>query len=186
MEENHNVTVTAADTAYVNKPGKYMAKPVLTDVNGKKLTAGTDYEKTLAYALVNADGSEKALTASDIVPEGSTVKVTVTGKGNYAGSLSATYRITKVSFAKAKITVKPQAYMGRAVTLDEKDITVKLGGDTLTYGKDYTIVEGSYKNNTKKGTATVTIKGMGDYGGLKTVKFKITAKKMEELSKYNR
>ncbi|MDE6015704.1 MAG: DUF285 domain-containing protein, partial [Acetatifactor sp.] len=184
LETDGNVTITAADTAYVNKTGKYAVKPVLTDANGKKLTAGTDYEKTLTYALINSDGTETVLTTADIVPEGSTVKVTATGKGSYTGTLSATYHITKVSFSKAKITVNPQIYTGVPVTLSEKDVTVKIDSATLTYGKDYTIVPGSYQNNTKKGTATVTIKGMGDYGGTKTVKFKVTAKPLAAWLKF--
>lgn len=48
-----------------------------------------------------------------------------------------------------------------------------MGGKPLTYGTDYTIVEGSYRNNIKKGTASVVVKGLGDYGGEKTLKFKI-------------
>ena len=33
-----------------------------------------------------------------------------------------------------------------------------------------------YSNNTKKGTANVTARGKGQYGGSKTVKFKITSR----------
>ena len=33
-----------------------------------------------------------------------------------------------------------------------------------------------YSNNTKKGTANVTVRGKGQYGGSKTVKFKITSR----------
>ena len=39
---------------------------------------------------------------------------------------------------------------------------------------DYEIV--SYSNNIKKGSAAVTLKGVGNYGGTKTVKFTIRAK----------
>ncbi|MCM1091149.1 MAG: hypothetical protein NC413_09910, partial [Muribaculum sp.] len=113
------------------------------------------------------------------------VKVTVTGKGSYTGSISAAYRITQASFSKAKITIKPKAYTGGHVTLSEEDIRVTLGGETLTYGEDYTIVEGSYKNNVKKGSATVTIKGINNYGGSKTVKFKITARTLTKFIFFN-
>ncbi len=168
------VSIFAADVAYVNKAGKYISKPVLTDSNGKKLTAGTDYEKNIAYTLT--DGTK--LDGKSIVPEGETVLVTVTGKGAYRGTLTASYHITKVSFGKARITVAQQSFTGSAVTLKPEDITVKIGSNTLVYGRDFTIDPDSYRNNVKKGTASVTIKGMGDYGGTKTVKFKITAKKI--------
>jgi hypothetical protein len=55
-------------------------------------------------------------------------------------------------------------------------ITDRAANQDLIYGTDYVIT--GYKNNTKKGTATMTICGIGDtYGGTKVVKFKIVAKK---------
>jgi hypothetical protein len=82
-----------------------------------------------------------------------------------------------------KITVKPQTYSGSAVVFTESmiksgavTITDKTTNTDLVYGTDYTIT--GYKNNTKKGTATMTIRGIGaTYGGTKDVKFKIVAKK---------
>ena len=62
--------------------------------------------------------------------------------------------------------------------LSEKDITVKIGATTLKYGTDYEIVADSYTNNIKKGTASVTIVGKGEYGGMKQAKFKIVVKKL--------
>lgn len=49
--------------------------------------------------------------------------------------------------------------------------TVKVGSTWLKYGEDYDIV---YANNTSVGTATMTIKGIGEYTGSKSVTFKIT------------
>ncbi len=46
--------------------------------------------------------------------------------------------------------------------------------------KEYRII--GYTSNVKKGTAKVFLAGTGDYGGLKTVKFKIAKKKW--LSNY--
>ena len=48
----------------------------------------------------------------------------------------------------------------------------------LSLGTDFKVVPGSYVNNTKTGTAKVTLCGMGDYGGTKTVSFKIVKRKM--------
>lgn len=41
---------------------------------------------------------------------------------------------------------------------------------------DYEII--SYTNNIKKGTAKLTIHGLGEYGGTKTVTYKIIAQPM--------
>ena len=43
--------------------------------------------------------------------------------------------------------------------------------------RNWEIVEGSYKNNVNKGTATVIIRGLGNYGGMAKVTFKIGARK---------
>ena len=166
------VTLTVPDVGYVNRAGKYISKPVLTDADGKTLTIGKDYEKAVVYT--DKDGRE--LTKQDIVEKGAVITVTVKGKGAYSGELKTTYRITEESFGKAKISIKPQEYTGRAVLLNEKDITVKIGGKILIPGTDYKIMEGSYVNHVKKGTAGVTIIGQGTYGGTKKAKFKIVSR----------
>ncbi len=48
---------------------------------------------------------------------------------------------------------------------------------SLELGTDYEIA--AYSDNLKKGTATVTFKGIGAYAGEKTVKFKINSAKIE-------
>lgn len=56
--------------------------------------------------------------------------------------------------------------------LDKKDVfSVRAGKEYLCNGKDYLI---SFKNNLAVGTATMTITGIGDYMGSKSVNFKIT------------
>ena len=51
-----------------------------------------------------------------------------------------------------------------------------MGKNTILTTDDYEII--GYNNNVKKGTATLTIKGKGNYGGTKAVKYTIQAKKM--------
>lgn len=155
------------------KAGQYISKTVLTDADGKALKAGTDYEKHPVYTL--DDGT--VLETGDSVPVNTFVHVTVTAKGNYEGTLEAVYRVAEKSFSKAsiKISAKP-AYTGQAVCLDEKSITVRIGKEYLQYGKDYMIDTGSYKSNINKGKASVVIRGIGKYGGSKTVSYSIQSK----------
>ena len=80
------------------------------------------------------------------------------------------YRITEYDFQKVKVTIPAQFYNGKEVLLSEEDIVVKYGIKKLR-NEQFEIV--GYKNNTKKGTATVYIKGCGEYGGMKEVKFRI-------------
>lgn len=169
------VAVTAADLEENNKAGKYMRVPVLTDKNGKKLKAGTDYEKQYVYQDVNG----VVLDKEDRPTAGSTLTVIVTGKGNYTGEAAARYRIIKKGNNIAKAKVKLNAtyyYTGQKITLSKDDLTVTMGRTVTLTGDDYQIV--GYTNNLKKGTAKVTIKGVGDYGGTKQVSFRIQSQSM--------
>ena len=60
-----------------------------------------------------------------------------------------------------------QVYTGSAV---KPEITVTDGNKTLENGKDYTLY---YSNNINAGAASVTVTGMGDYIGTKTLDFEI-------------
>lgn len=166
------ITLAVPDKGFADKVGNYISSPVLMDMDGAKLVVGKDYETE--YTLT--DGT--VLTKKDTVAANTEIMVKVRGKGAYSGELMAIYRIAEKDFGKAKISIAPQIYTGREITLGKDNITVKVGNDTLIWGTDYEIVEGSYVNNVKKGKAKVTIAGKGKYGGMKTVQFKITAKRL--------
>ncbi len=185
------ITVTVVDVPANKNKGKFVSKPVVTDETGTKLKEKTDY--TLSYSLLMANGEETKLDVKkDVVNEpGSTIRITITGAGNYRGEgsvLTADYRITESDFKKVTVKVVPKTlpYTTKPVTLTEEDLilTMKVGTgkqavvETLpliTDGDDtkdgYKII--GYKNNVNKGTAQVTLQGCGKYGGTKTVKFYI-------------
>lgn len=175
------LAISVPDISYQNKAGKYISKPVIKDINGKTLTAGVDYEKQFTYSYaedtVLTDGTlHKAgtiISSRDVLPAGTKVTITVHGKGNYIGELSGTYRIVKADIGKASGKVSAQVYTGKPITPGQDCITLKSGKIMLT-SDDYEIV--SYSNNIKKGTATVVVKGIGNYGGTKTLKFTIKSK----------
>lgn len=169
------VILRAADKGFEDKPGNYLSRPVLMDSDGKKLAAGKDYDKNVIY--MREDGT--LLDQTDKLIIGEKVKVKVTGRGAYSGELEATYEMKPEDFSKAKITIASKPYTGSNITLDKDDITVKLNGSNLRFGTDYEIIDGSYTNNMKRGTAEVTIAGKGKYGGMKTVKFKIVSKRFQ-------
>ncbi len=185
------ITVTVADVPANKNKGKFVSKPVVTDETGTKLKEKTDY--TLSYSLLMANGEETKLDVKkDVVNEpGSTIRITITGAGNYLGEgsvLTADYRITESDFKKVTVKVVPKTlpYTTKPVTLTEEDLilTMKVGTGKqavveelklITDGDDtkdgYRII--GYKNNVNKGTAQVTLQGCGKYGGTKTVKFYI-------------
>ena len=184
------ITVTVADVPANKNKGKFVSKPVVTDENGTKLKENTDYK--LSYSLLTETGAVELDTKTGIVNEpGSTVRITITGAGNYQGEgsvLTADYRITEFDFTKVTVKVVPKTlpYTTKPVTLTEDDLilTMKVGTGkqavveelplvTTENGKTdgYRII--GYKNNVNKGTAQVTLQGCGKYGGTKTVKFYI-------------
>ncbi len=74
-----------------------------------------------------------------------------------------------IDIASAAVAPIPdKTYTGSAI---EPTVTVTLGANTLVEGVDYTL---GYANNTSVGTATVSVTGIGDYGGITSATFAIT------------
>ena len=173
-KEISKTSMRAPDIVYTarTKAGKYISRPILTDTNGNVL-GSSDY-MNVVYECGN-----QILDKHSRPEEGSVIKVTVTGKGNYTGTASAEYMLKDASaMIKTKVSVSSKTYTGGEVTLKPGDLKVIMHRRNLVYGKDYEIVASSYKNNHKKGTAQVTLRGKGDFAGEKTIKFQITARKI--------
>ncbi|WP_443712066.1 Ig-like domain-containing protein [Ruminococcus bicirculans (ex Wegman et al. 2014)] len=148
-----SVTLSTSTYAY---DGKAKKPGVTVKLNGKTLKNGTDY--TVSYS-----NNTKVGTAT----------VKITGKGNYTGSVSKTFKI-KNNFKKATVSgISTKAFTGKNIT---QSITVKYNGKTLKNGTDYTV---SYSNNKSIGTATVKIAGKGSYTGTITKTLKINPAKQE-------
>ncbi len=154
--ENIKIYVSDAQT------GKNPAVTVY-DANGKKLTANSDYRTEI-------DKKEH--------------KVTITpGKnGLYKDSVDKDYRelpkkqlVTSVTLKKTQ--PKSFAYTGEEIKLEQDWLTVKAGKTELKKN-EFEII--GYVNNIQKGTATVIIKGCGEYGGIKMYNYKITAKNLSQ------
>jgi len=183
-QDLENMTLVSGDKVYMNKPNIYKITPKLMDVNGKMLTVGKDFDKnsiTYCYekdVILENGVSKKAgaiVESSDIIPADTQIRVTLSsGSDNkYKGTFSGTYRFVKADVKSAKVTISNQAYTGSEVTLDKSQIMIKLS-EVVLKPEDFEIVQ--YTNNIKKGKASVTIKGVGNYGGIKTVNFTIEAK----------
>ena len=111
----------------------------------------------------------------DILPVNTLIKVTLTAKGFYYGTITGTYRIVKADINSAKVTIPSQTYTGEEIKPGKNEMTVKMGKNILR-DEDYEIV--GYSNNIQKGSAIVTIRGTGNYGGTKTIKFTIKARSL--------
>ncbi|MDR0518705.1 MAG: fibronectin type III domain-containing protein [Clostridiales Family XIII bacterium] len=143
---------TLADSNVAGVNAEYAAtgqpiKPAVTvSYDGVTLKDGFDY--TVSYGANTTAGGT----------------ITVTGKGNFAGTVTKTFKITEKVAAKAiaadAVTLEKTAYTatGQQIT---PAVTVKSGDVTLAPDTDYTV---SYGEN-KLGKGTVTVKGIGNYTG---------------------
>lgn len=151
--------VTPADGTLTYNGGEQTKEVSGVVVNGKTLLRGTDY--TIS--------GNKGTNAG-------TYTLTVTGKGNYRGSASASFAIAGRSLADGMVSIAPgpHYHTGNAVT---PAVTVKDGSTVLAGGADYTV---RYQDNTSAGTATVTVTGKGNYTGTIRKTFDITVRKTGE------
>ncbi|MBO4266147.1 MAG: hypothetical protein J5910_03055 [Lachnospiraceae bacterium] len=163
-----NMTIEAEDKVE-SKNGYKNPKVTIKDPEGKKLTAGKDYVIGDDYTAPDKDGI---------------VTVTITGKKGYEGSSTKLqYRYIKedrqISKASA-VKIKDRTYTGSAITLKKSELNALLytgKAPNIKYlvpGEDFTV---TYKNNVGPGTAKVIVKGIGKYGGARTLTFKIKARK---------
>lgn len=141
--------------------GKEKKPKISVTLDGVPLKVGKDY--TLSYVnCKNASVSESA-------------QVIASGKGEYAGSLSISFTIRPLSLNSGSVTVsriRDVVYNGKS---QEPSFTVKYGKTVLKKDVDYTV---SYYWNVDAGTASVTIRGKGNYEGSVYTDFRITPKKL--------
>ena len=175
------VYATTADVVWSNKAGNYISKITLTDTDGKKLVAGTDYEKTIQY--LDNDGIPIVdLKAS--YPAGTKFTAVITAKGNYTGTKRVEYRLIDKTedISKATFRIDPKEFTGAAIELEDNDFIQASFKDKpkLKLNEDFEIV--CYENNIRKGTAKATLHGREEngYGGYKTITFKIVQRSMSE------
>lgn len=135
--------------------GNELTQTVTVTVGGKELTKDTDYTVT-------------GLTGT----EPGSYPVTVTGTGNYTGTVTKSFEIAKADISGATISDidSPVGYTGTAY---EPEVTVTFNGTELALDTDYTV---AYTNNVNAGEATVTITGTGaHFKGSVEKHFTITA-----------
>ena len=127
-------------------------KPELTVRDGSKpLVKGVDYT-----------------TVYEDFTEAGTAKVTVTGIGNYTGTVVRNYNILQRSLADVMIEpIEDQTYTGDAI---EPALKLTFDGQALKAGTDYTA---TYEDNVIAGTAKVTVTGTGNFTGTATAEFTI-------------
>lgn len=171
-----NPTDAGTYTVFVTGMGDYANAPTALagtfTINPATITGVTAADKTYTGSALKPKPTVKA---GDIkVPAGSysasysnntnagTATVTVTGKGNYAGKKSATFKIAAASLSGQKLLLSKTSftYNGKV----QKPTVQTIGGKALTAGTDYGT---TYSNASSKaaGSYTVKVTGKGNYTG---------------------
>ena len=141
-ESYKDVTIDdPSDVPYDGKEHKWT--PVVTDKDGNELKEGTDYE--VGY------------NKKDYTNVTGTIEVTITGKGNYTGSVTKSYQITPAS-VRIKTNGAERVYNGKPLTADGK-------------------IEGLVNNETVDFKVTGSQTEVGDSKNTYTLKWTETAKK---------
>lgn len=131
--------------------GSEIRPTAVVEFEGSVLEAGVDYE--LEYEN-NIDVG--------------TAAVLIRGINGYDGLGRTEFEIVKRSITRCKFeNVVDKTYAG---TPTSQNLVVKDGNRKLTLNKDYTV---AYANHANPGAATLEISGIGNYGGIKTILYKI-------------
>ena len=121
--------------------------------------------------------TEKYVDASNLTaPKG--YKLVSEGNLRIVGD-NVTAIVTKISSSVSRKRISTLSFRGVAAAYEQTGkqirprVTIKDGRKVLKLNKDYTI---TYKNNIKRGRASIIIKGKNNYYGTKTITFRIVSK----------
>jgi len=162
--------------------GKNIQPEIVVYDGEKELIKGTDY--TVSYKDNRNVGE---------------AKVTVTGKGNYRDKETAKFEIVKKDICAEDMFVQEtvNATLSSKGVLKHPKITVKMGKTSLKKDKDYTVqwpdkdTEGYIsltedgKEIVNPGTYEVTISGIGNFEGTKTIRYDVLPYGTMQVSKAN-
>lgn len=149
-----SASVSAEDTVFAGSATT--TSVIVTDNNGIVMTEGTDY----------------TVTYTDNTSVGVAV-VTVTGIGNYSGTITGKFTITAKDIADLTGIIDSESNL----TYTGEEVTPAVLISELKEGTDYTV---SYEKNVNAGTATAIAAGTGNYTGTLKVEFTIVPASLED------
>ncbi len=168
LEQVTNIAMSVSDV--VDETGNYLERTVKINTYGNGgvfIEALRTAPSDSASVFINR-GYYDSKIGGTVSYDGITER-TATPKLNFSETSSSA---SKKNISALNISVgEKYGYTGKNV---KASVTVKDGSKTLKKGTDYTL---TYKNCKEVGTASVTIKGKGNYTGSKTLTYKIVPKK---------
>lgn len=145
--EKANVTIADFGLVY---DGTAKQPAVTVKYGDILLTEGVDYTKKY----------------SNNTEAGNAAKVTITGMGNYEGTVEKTFSIYSAQIVDADVSIDETVFVADG-KVKKPTVTVTHEGTELKANTDYTL---TFANNVLPGKASVTVTGKGTYTG-KVVKY---------------
>lgn len=163
---NYNVT----DAQYVIETGA-------VDIQSGELTGIVDKEYTgesiTQDVTVLLNGTPLSTTYYEVTYENNvnagTATVVVYGRNGYSGTLRGTFAITPLDIQTAEVKLEKTQYEYTGSDICPVPEVI-YNGAALARDEDYILI---YSDNRAAGTATVTVRGIGNYAGDINVKFTI-------------
>lgn len=153
-----NLTITLDKTSYEYRGGRSDIRPGVRVYQASRGTLQQGKDFTVSYSNnINVGAG----------------RVTITGKGNYTGSITKSFTITKASIANIGdrefylSCALPAEYTGKLI---KPKVNLFKNSIELKENTDYTV---RYSNNQNVGTAIIQITGKGNYTGILTKTFEI-------------
>lgn len=158
LDESNDDFVITSENVY------YTGLDATTEIT-VKAKDGTPLEEEKDYVITGYKNNKNAGTAY----------VTIRGNGNYTGTRDVPFQIIAPDVSdRFRISdIADQVYTGSAIE-PQVSVAVAEGESEIRLTSDE--YELDYENNINVGTASVIVRGTGNYGGAKRVTFKITAK----------
>ena len=179
------ITITGTNGFYGEKVYTFqITQKTISQVRWGDLEFGYDGKAHVptatAVGLCSGDSATITVTASGNHKDTGTYTATATAISNknykLASNFKTDFRIgTKIDFDnknKPTVDTADEIYTGSAIT---KEVSVP----GLIKDRDYSV---TYKDNTNVGTATLTIKGIGEYFGEKSYTFKINQRDISDAT----
>lgn len=195
LKYENNIDVGKA-TIYISGIGNYKGRKSTTfNIIEKNINAVNIEEipnqpytgQEIKPSISVADGSAKLLEDKDYTisykdnTEIGQATITVTGKGNYNGSITKNFTIVekneevKKDISQLEVTgIEDKIYTGKLIT---PEVRIKDENTVLRKNVDYLL---SYSNNIDVGVGKCTITGMGNYSGTLEKEFKIIQKDIKD------
>ncbi len=192
-----DTAMIAGNISYRNKGGIYKTACVLIDTDGGVLKNNTDFGSvSYCYAyftdIRNEITGEKLhrvagekIQDTDVLPQGCVIRIEAAGKGNYGGKKSCEAVVVKKDIEEIAFMVDDFEYSGKQIKprTVRNDMSAAGIHAYFNYGSE---VDASdyyhvmyYDQNLKKGCGKLTVTGSADYGGTRTLKFRINKRTAE-------